>query len=105
MDGHRDSWQAHKFRGIFQLIYQQVSLLVSANFQICLAKELGRDSTSTWLMQQKVAMTIVGKAEHFGISMLFCLNEEDIYVPQVFYSSVQRFSKLLGTKSLLIWEV
>ena len=32
MDGHRDSWQAHMFRGIFQLIYQQVSLLVSAKF-------------------------------------------------------------------------
>ena len=30
LDGHRDSWQVHLFRGIFQLIYQQVSLLVPA---------------------------------------------------------------------------
>ena len=30
MDGHRDSWQAHMFMGMFQLIYQQVSLLVPA---------------------------------------------------------------------------
>ena len=34
-------------------------------FQICLAKELGRDSTSTWRMQQKVAMTTFSKAGHF----------------------------------------
>ena len=34
-------------------------------FQICLAKELGRDSTSTWRMQQKVAMMTVSKAGHF----------------------------------------
>ena len=30
MDGHYDSWQANMFRGRFQLIYQQVSLLVPA---------------------------------------------------------------------------
>ena len=30
MDGHHDSWKAHMFRGMFQLIYQQVSLLVPA---------------------------------------------------------------------------
>ena len=64
LDGHRDSWKVHIFRGIFQLIYQQDSLLV-LQFQICLAKELGRDSTSTWRLQQKVAMTTVSKAGNF----------------------------------------
>jgi len=43
-------------------------------FSVCLANRLGRDSTSTWLMQQKVAMMTVGKAGHFGISMFFWLN-------------------------------
>ena len=65
LDGHHDSWQVHICSGEYFSSYISKFHCWFLQFQICLAKELGRDSTSTWRMQQKVAMTTVNKAGHF----------------------------------------
>lgn len=66
MDGHRDTWQAHMFRGIFQLIYQQVSLLVPAISD--LSGERTWSGFDKYLVYGgEVPMKTVGKAGHFGI--------------------------------------
>ena len=70
MDGHHDSWQAHMFRGIVHLIYQQVSLLVPtildlsgertwSGFDKYLAYEVKSRHDDSW------------QSRTFSISMLF----------------------------------
>jgi len=50
MDGHHDSWQAHMFRGIFQLIYQQVSFLVPTILDLSGERILVGIAASVWTL-------------------------------------------------------